>query len=341
MEQARNRGNSDLRKGLKRLMALNYVLIALVVALLGFAMYLYFGHVMGPTPGGSTTTIKGGLASFGSTIANINKPFNSTELSIINNAPNSYYDIAGGMLLNGTLRNFVFDTPVNSINGSATTTLPFIVNGKPSVIYIGALSCIYCGENRWAMALALSRFGSFGSLYYGYTAFGDGDLPTIYWSTYNYTTSAGVAYGNGYSSGYVNFISADYESPITSGFQMGPLSYIVGSAPNATYLSAMKFMNNTARFQGTPFTLWGKVLDNGADAVVVGNSMPTNNTLAMTYMTHPQVLQQLNGFSDQFAYSEYAAADVYAAFVCSGISNAAPFCSLPVMPRLESLLGLS
>jgi hypothetical protein len=57
----------------------------------------------------------------------------------------------------------------------------FSYNGKPSVIYIGAISCVWCGENRWAMAMALSRFGSFNSLYIGYSSIHDGDVPTLYW----------------------------------------------------------------------------------------------------------------------------------------------------------------
>src|SRR6202042_790203 len=33
--------------------------------------------------------------------------------------------------------------------------------GKPEMLYIGAEFCPYCGAERWAMAQALSRFGTF------------------------------------------------------------------------------------------------------------------------------------------------------------------------------------
>ena len=37
--------------------------------------------------------------------------------------------------------------------------------GKPQVLYIGAEYCPYCATERWAMAVALSRFGTFSGLH--------------------------------------------------------------------------------------------------------------------------------------------------------------------------------
>jgi len=37
-------------------------------------------------------------------------------------------------------------------------------NGKPEMLYIGAEWCPYCAAERWAMAVALSRFGTFSPL---------------------------------------------------------------------------------------------------------------------------------------------------------------------------------
>lgn len=270
------------------------------------------------------------------TLAGIDTPLNSTELSIINNAPASYFESAGEKLLNGSITNEIALAPVsNSSKFSA-----FSVNGKPSVIYIGAISCIYCGENRWAMALALSRFGSFSKLYEGYSSFGDGDIPTLYWNKDNYTTPAGVTFGNFYSSNYINFISSEYDSPITAGFEVQPLSYFIGKAPNSTYLKALSFMNSTNLFQGTPFTFWGNTAVTGADGVVFGNTTPTGSTLPIASMTHAQVLSQFKNFSDQFAWSEYAAADIYISMVCPSINNSASICQLPAIQSIEKIEGL-
>jgi Domain of unknown function (DUF929) len=60
--------------------------------------------------------------------------------------------------------------------------------GKPQVLYMGALYCPYCGAERWAMAVALSRFGSFSNI--GLTSSSKSDVypntPTLsfYKSTY-------------------------------------------------------------------------------------------------------------------------------------------------------------
>ena len=58
-------------------------------------------------------------------------------------------------------------------------------------------------------------------------------------------------------------------------------------------------------------------------------------------MTHAQVLSQLSSFNDQFAWSEYAAADVYIAQVCPSINNTAPVCSLPAIKSIGSVMGLT
>ena len=42
---------------------------------------------------------------------------------------------------------------------------PLTSGGKPEVLYIGAEYCPYCAAERWAMATALSRFGTFSGLH--------------------------------------------------------------------------------------------------------------------------------------------------------------------------------
>jgi hypothetical protein len=46
-----------------------------------------------------------------------------------------------------------------SITGAALTS-----GGKPEVLYIGAEYCPYCAAERWALIVALSRFGTFSGL---------------------------------------------------------------------------------------------------------------------------------------------------------------------------------
>ncbi|HEY2078671.1 MAG TPA: DUF929 family protein [Streptosporangiaceae bacterium] len=44
------------------------------------------------------------------------------------------------------------------------TGSPLTSGGKPEMLYIGAEWCPYCAAERWAMAVALSRFGTFSPL---------------------------------------------------------------------------------------------------------------------------------------------------------------------------------
>jgi thiol-disulfide isomerase/thioredoxin len=45
--------------------------------------------------------------------------------------------------------------PLQTIKGAAVT-----VGGKPLVLYIGAEYCPYCAATRWALVMALSKFGT-------------------------------------------------------------------------------------------------------------------------------------------------------------------------------------
>jgi thiol-disulfide isomerase/thioredoxin len=49
--------------------------------------------------------------------------------------------------------------PIKPISGKALTSA-----GKPEMLYIGAEYCPFCAATRWSMAVALSRFGTFGPM---------------------------------------------------------------------------------------------------------------------------------------------------------------------------------
>ena len=328
--------------------------LAIVIGLIAIAMSSYtllnppasrVVYVSGPQPYNITgsllvppTSLSGSPVvvqneSFGSRLTNINAPLNASELAVINNAPSSYFETAGEMLLNGSIK--------NSIGAQVSTAPTFMVNGKPSVIYLGSITCIFCGENRWAMALALSRFGNFTYLFKGYSSFRDGDLPTLYWAPAHYNQSA-EDLGNFYTSKYINFISIEDAMPITQGFDLNPMSTIqqrVNATGDTAYMDALAFIIATKDFAGTPFTVWGPYVVPGADAVVFGNTTPTNSTFPIAHMTHEQVISQFASPNNQFAWSEYAAADYYVALLCKGTNNTAPACSLPAIQGIEKQVG--
>lgn len=277
----------------------------------------------------STTT----ATTNSTTLAGINDPLNATQLAVINNAPDSYFATAAAMYLNNSLQNSIFP--------SGTTTNALVVNNKNSVVYLGSTTCIYCAENRWAMALALSRFGSFSALYEGYSSLGDNDVPTLYWKEDPLNTSSDVI-GSYYTSSYVNFLPIEDTNPITGGFLLNPFSTIQGNVNatgNQTYINTLAFIlsmnaNTSTAFGGTPYTIWGNYIYKGADASDFGNS--TNAGLQIKTMTHAQILKEFSNPNDQFGWTEYAAADIYIASLCKSLNNTAPACDISGISAIES-----
>jgi hypothetical protein len=72
-------------------------------------------------------------------------------------------------------------------------------DGKPEIVYVGAEYCPYCAAERWAMAVALSRFGTFSHL--GATHSSSQDV-------YPDTQTLSF-YGSHYTSPYVDFVPVE------------------------------------------------------------------------------------------------------------------------------------
>jgi hypothetical protein len=75
--------------------------------------------------------------------------------------------------------------------------------GKPEVLYIGAQYCPYCAAERWAMAVALSRFGTFSGLSGIHSAGGQEVYPNT--ATLNF-------YKARYTSKYLTFTPVEQET---------------------------------------------------------------------------------------------------------------------------------
>jgi uncharacterized protein DUF929 len=85
-----------------------------------------------------------------------NGPTGSSLASVVSNVtsvPASTLDKIGS----GS--GLVTSKPATISGGTALTA-----NGKPEMLYMGAVYCPYCAAERWAMIVALSRFGTFSGL---------------------------------------------------------------------------------------------------------------------------------------------------------------------------------
>lgn len=67
---------------------------------------------------------------------------------------------------------------------------PLTKDGKPEVLYIGAEYCPYCAAERWAMAVALSKFGTFTGLHGIHSSSSDvpPSIPTLTFYKTGYTS---------------------------------------------------------------------------------------------------------------------------------------------------------
>jgi len=79
---------------------------------------------------------------------------------------------------------------------------PLTSGGKPEVVYMGAEYCPYCAAERWAMVVALSRFGTFSNL--SLIRSSNSDV---------FTNTATLSfYKSGYTSKYLVFNSVEMNS---------------------------------------------------------------------------------------------------------------------------------
>ncbi len=76
--------------------------------------------------------------------------------------------------------------PVKPIKGQPVLTS----GGKPDVFYIGAEWCPFCAAERWALAVALSRFGTFSGLHFIHSSSTDvyPNTPTLSFYKSSYTS---------------------------------------------------------------------------------------------------------------------------------------------------------
>ena len=85
-------------------------------------------------------------------------------------------------------------TGLKAITGAPALT----ANGHPEVLYVGGEFCPYCAAERWALAAALSRFGTLSGLHFIHSSPTDGDIPTLSF------------YKSGYSSKYLAFAPVEW-----------------------------------------------------------------------------------------------------------------------------------
>ncbi|MCL5427963.1 MAG: DUF929 domain-containing protein [Candidatus Marsarchaeota archaeon] len=98
---------------------------------------------------------------------------------------------------------------LNIIHGSH----PLSAGGKPELLFIGADYCPYCAAERWAIVIALMRFGNFSNLH----------LMTSSANDYSPSTPTFTFYNSTYTSPYIAFVGVETYTNQPSGSFYKPL----------------------------------------------------------------------------------------------------------------------
>jgi hypothetical protein len=195
------------------------------------------------------------------------------------------------------------------IGGSATSALKAVTGpaltsgGKPEMLYIGAEWCPYCGAERWAMAVALDRFGTFSPLR-GIHSISSDVYPN---------TSTLTFYQSTYTSNYLVFAPVENQDVSKNLLQ--------------TPTSAQK-------------ALWVKYQPpgNGYPFIDIGNrwiAASTYNPGVLQGLTWSQIATDLHNPASPVAQGADGSANLFTAAICritgnqpASVCNAAPVASL-------------
>lgn len=160
-------------------------------------------------------------------------------------------------------------------------------NGKPEVLYIGAEFCPYCAGERWPLAQALSRFGTFKDL-----------SKTSSSSTDTYPNTPTLSfYGSSYASDYIVF------TPVETADRLGTALQ--------TMTPAQKKILDTFGSNGAiPF------LDVGGLYIKNGASVSPELLSTAGMKTDTQVLNSLADPANSVGLSIDGSANVIAAAIC-------------------------
>jgi Domain of unknown function (DUF929) len=184
---------------------------------------------------------------------------------------------------------------------SRVSESPLRADGKPELLYIGAEYCPYCAGERWALIVALSRFGTFAGV--SPITSSEGNLPTF------------TFHGAGYTSDYL--VYRPVEAADAKGNALDKPT-AAESALEQKYASGIPFVDfgNRVSFDGA-----------------------TYDVSALQGLSWEDVLLQLNQSGSAQAQGILGSANLITAGICQ-LTGQQPgaVCSDPVIQGLEKQL---
>lgn len=196
--------------------------------------------------------------------------------------------------------------------------------GKPEVLYIGAEYCPFCAAERWAMVVALSRFGTFSGLSTVHSSSTDTDP----------NTPSFTFYGSKYTSNYLTFTSVEETRNYrvgNSNSQTAP--YVTLQNPTSAQQALISQYDPGTNGQGgsIPF------IDIANKYVEVGNLLgygPEN----LAGMSWSQIGAALSNPSSPIAKGIDGAANYLTAAICKATGNQPASACTPAVKALEGKL---
>jgi thiol-disulfide isomerase/thioredoxin len=194
---------------------------------------------------------------------------------------------------------------------------PLTSAGKPEVLYIGAEYCPYCATERWAMMVALSRFGTFHGVGAIHSDPNDtpASVPTL------------TFYKSTYTSPYLTFTPVETQKVDRSPLQTPTKAQqaLVNKYDAAPYVPGATAGNGPIPF-----------VDFGNKWIISGASYSYTVLMGKTWS---QIAAALHTPSSPIAQGADGAANMMTAALCKLTSNQpANVCSAPVIKTLQGQL---
>jgi thiol-disulfide isomerase/thioredoxin len=240
-----------------------------------------------------------------------------------------------------SLVNTVTSVPASTLNavgngGGSITNVPIKIsgtpltaNGKPEMLYMGAEYCPYCAAERWAMIVALSRFGTFKGLATIHSAARDGagsaePFPNTPTFTFAHAT---------YTSPYLTFTPVELNTNIPDPSNG---AYTTLQTPTAAQQALMTKWDNQPYIPSSepagsiPFIYFG------GKSMIVGTSQSQNN--ALSGLDWNQIAADLHNPNSDVAKAEDAEANYITAAICQMTGNQPASACTSTVKALESQL---
>jgi len=195
-----------------------------------------------------------------------------------------------------------------TISGTALTA-----NGKPEMLFMGAEYCPYCAAERWAMIVALSRFGTFSGLSTVHSSSTDVFPNTPTWTFYKST----------YTSPYLTFTPVETTTNVPDA--SSPLGYVPLQTPTSAQLALQTKYGGA---QGTiPF------IDFGNKYAISGASYSNQVLVGLSWS---QIAADLHNPNSPVAQAIDGTANYITAAICKMTGNQPASACTSTVQSLES-----